>query len=827
MDLTKGYYQAPLAESSRHFTAFITLMGLYEWTRVPMGLKGAPAYFQRVMATVVFAGLLYNILELYLDDVIVYAQSIDELCKNLEMVFARLRKHNITLNPEKCRFGMTETEYVGRVINSEGWKYSDEKKAEVLNFREPQRLGELKSFIGLCEYFHTHIRHFAEIMKPLHEALHGYQKKFRNTRMHFTDAQRAAYTKIQQEITQSATMYFVDEHAPITLQTDASDYGIGAYMFQKVDGIEKPIAIISKSLDHTQLRWSTPEKEGYAIYYALKKFDYLLRDVHFTLQTDHKNLIYINDTASPKVVRWKLAIQEYDFDIEHIAGKENFIADSFSRFCNFPSKETEIEKEIDSTDYISGMIDEFDIPRDKYRIIAACHNTFIGHHGVHRTCKKIEEYLTTGTGTYSDDKQSISNNTYKSIKPWPDMREHVRHFIRHCPCCQKMNRLKVPIHTQPFTTAAYFPFDKVAIDTIGPLPEDENGNKHIIVFIDCFSRYLSLYPVPDTTGLNYAKALIKYLGHHPCPSQIVTDNGTQFKNELISALDALLGVNHKFTFAYSKEENGLVERVNKEVMRHMRNIIFDIRVKKQWSDFYPLVERIINTQVHSVTKVSPAQIIYGNAIDLDQIILRDKNDPIITRHHEKMSLSEWTAKMLNAQADIIRIAQQHQEEHDVHHISMHTAERTEFPINSYVLVQYENLEHKPPSKIHPYLRGPYQVVNYAGSIYTVRNLVTNKLEDFHVTNIRKFEYDPMTVDPRQIANVDQDMIDIHEIIKHTGTSNRRGQMTFLVRWSDGDETWEPWSNVRRTEACHAYLEKHNMKHIIPREFFDGLIEDRN
>ena len=91
---------------------------------------------------------------------------------------------------------MTETEYVGRIINSEGWKYSDEKKFEVLNFREPQRLGELKRFIGLCEYVHTHIRHFAEIMKPLREALHGYQKKFRNTQFHFTYAQRAAYTKI-------------------------------------------------------------------------------------------------------------------------------------------------------------------------------------------------------------------------------------------------------------------------------------------------------------------------------------------------------------------------------------------------------------------------------------------------------------------------------------------------------------------------------------------------------------------------------------------------------------------------------------------------------
>ena len=819
MDLTKGYYQAPLAESSRHFTAFITLMGLYEWTRVPMGLKGAPAYFQRVMATIVFAGLIYKILEIYLDDVIVYAQSIDELLNNLEVVFMRLRKHGITLNPEKCRFGMKETEYVGRVINSEGWKYSEERKAEVLNFREPQKLGELKSFIGLCEYFHSHIRHFAEITKPLHQALNGYEKKYRHTRLRFTEEQRKAYLKIQEEITNSATLYFVDENAPITLQTDASDYGIGAYLFQRIDGVEKPIAILSKSLDRTQLRWSTPEKEGYAIYYALKKFEYLLRDVHFTLQTDHKNLIYINDTASPKVVRWKLAIQEYNFDIEHIAGVTNIVADSFSRFCNFPIKEEETTE--DMCDYVMGLLDEFEIPRDKFKIIAACHNTFVGHHGINRTCKKIENYLTTGTQIYFEDKQKINNKTYeKPTKSWPEMKEHVRIFIRRCPCCQKMNKLKVPIHTQPFTIASYFPFDKVAVDTIGPLPPDVNGNKFIIVFIDCFSRYVSLYPVQDTTGLNYAKALIKYLGHHPCPSQLVTDNGTQFKNELTEALNTLLGLNHKFTFPYSKEENGLVERVNKEVMRHMRNIIFDLRIKNQWSDYYPLVERIINTQVHSVTKVSPAQIIYGNSIDLDRVILRDKNDPIITRHQEKINLSDWTAKMLDAQADIIKIAQLHQEEHDVHHISMHTAERTEFPINSYVLVQYENIEHKPPSKLHPQLKGPYQVVNYNGSIYTVRNLVTNKLEDFHITNIRHFEYDPLTVDPRQVANSDQDMVDINDIIQHTGTSNRRANMRFLVRWSDGEETWEPWSNVRRTEACHKYLQENNMKHLIPREFFD-------
>jgi hypothetical protein len=101
MDLTKGYYQAPLAESFRHLPAFITLMGLYEWLRVPMGLKGAPAYFQRIMATVVLVGLIYNICEVYLDDAIVHATSIEELITNVTSVFERLRKQNITLNPDK------------------------------------------------------------------------------------------------------------------------------------------------------------------------------------------------------------------------------------------------------------------------------------------------------------------------------------------------------------------------------------------------------------------------------------------------------------------------------------------------------------------------------------------------------------------------------------------------------------------------------------------------------------------------------------------------------------------------------------------------------
>jgi hypothetical protein len=240
MDLAKGYYQAPLAESSRNLTAFITILGLYEWCRVPMDLKGAPTYFQCIMSTIVLMGLVWKICEVYLDDVIVHAQTEDDLIKNLTTVFERFRKHNITLNPEICRFGMSETEYVGKVINSEGIKFSDSKKDEVFNFRIPERLGELKSFIGLCEYFHSHVRNFSLTMKPLHTLLHGYTRSARHTKLKMTSEAIESFRAIQQAIANCATLFFLDERAEIVLQTDASEYGIGAYLIQIIDGIERP-----------------------------------------------------------------------------------------------------------------------------------------------------------------------------------------------------------------------------------------------------------------------------------------------------------------------------------------------------------------------------------------------------------------------------------------------------------------------------------------------------------------------------------------------------------------------------------------------------------
>ena len=135
-------------------------MGIYEWCRVPMGLKGAPSYFQGVLASIVLVGLLYFVCELYIDDIIVYGRDEEEFLKNLEKVFQRLEKHRLTCNPKKMFLGLEEVEFVGHTVNHSGITFSREKIEKVLAIKEPVYGKELKAFLGVVGYFHSHIRDY-------------------------------------------------------------------------------------------------------------------------------------------------------------------------------------------------------------------------------------------------------------------------------------------------------------------------------------------------------------------------------------------------------------------------------------------------------------------------------------------------------------------------------------------------------------------------------------------------------------------------------------------------------------------------------------------
>ena len=844
MDATKGFFQTPLKLASQIFTAFIIYAGVYQWLRCPMGLKGAPGYFQRQLSLVFSAaGLLYLGLELYIDDIIVYGRTKEEFMSRLRRTFEVLREKRITLNPDKCKFGYSKVEYVGHTIDEEGLDFSETKKNKVLNFPVPTLSKHLKSFLGLCNYFRDHVSNYSTRVKPLLDLLQDYDK---HRKLVWTEDGEQAFYEVRDAVATCAKLFFMHHDDPnyeVVLCTDASAYGLGGYLCQrhKETGVETPIQFISGTFTKEQFRWSTNEKEAYAVFYCLLKLRHLLRDIQFILLTDHKNLIYINDCASDKVARWKLFTQEFDALIEHLPGVQNRIADNFSRLCVilrprldkitpkehrdslqqtvlYPSAAVatlNVLNTLDPHDVASTSEVYSSIDTKEMKLLRQYHNHTTGHHGVSRTIDKLRSH-------------------FKKQKPMPRLAEKVRAFVKHCPCCQKMNQLRIPIQTLGFTAATYTPMERINIDTIGPLPADEHGNTYIIVIIDCFSRWVRLVACADVTAATAARiALLPWLCDYGCPEVILSDNGTQFVNHLWTALSELVGTTLRQTTPYSKEENSIVERANKEVMRHLRNILFDRNIEiKDWSLYVPLVQRIFNaTEIESI-KTSPGQIIYGNSIQLDRRLFE------VTKtiaSEGPLNLSNYLDNLLQQQMHIIHLAQKHQIGKDQAHIfqkKQASTNPTQYEIGSYVLLEYAagGLRRGPPNKLMPFLEGPFKVVNLYGTRYTLQNLINGETRDVHVSRIRPYlnTSDTSLENMRSIAVRDHHEFVVESILDHSGDPKKKSELSFKVRWkgyTEEHDSWEPWKNLRLVEQLHDYLRSHNMAKLIPKvdDVVDALI----
>jgi len=171
LDFTAGYHQIPLAKASRALTAFSAVGGLYQWTRVAMGLKGAGPYFQRSMSNTVPAGLVYRICELYIDDVLIHGKDPETFLANVGKVFERLREFNVAVNPKNAKLGLAEVEYVGHVVSATGTSFTEEKCLKVLKFPLPETQKNLLQFTGLANYFRDHVPNMTEMVQPLRKLI--------------------------------------------------------------------------------------------------------------------------------------------------------------------------------------------------------------------------------------------------------------------------------------------------------------------------------------------------------------------------------------------------------------------------------------------------------------------------------------------------------------------------------------------------------------------------------------------------------------------------------------------------------------------------------
>ena len=578
---------------------------------------------------------------------------------------------------------------------------------------------------------------------------------------------------------------------------------------------------LSKSFNKVQLRWSVLEKEGYAIHYALHKWDHLLRDVPFVLETDHHKLTRIYSSGSAKVLRWHLHLQSYNCEIRHIKGEQNFVADKLSRLCPVSDDNEYIgafeeflvtDSTADqpptgiSTEVLAAPLHEIDSLTDEvHNEIALVHNEIVGHHGVERTLRKL----------------------FRKDKQWKYMREHVKFFIRNCPYCQKISQIKVQISTAPFVASSREPMSRISFDSIGVLTEDVDWKyDHVMVVIDNFTRWVELYPTRGATAAEAARVLIDHTGRYGVASEWLSDLGSQFKNEVIAVLTDTFGTAHKFTLASSKEENAIVERANKEVMRHLRALLFVAGNFQHWSKYIPFVARIMNSSVHEATGVTPAQLLMPG-VNLDRQLIDISTESTGT---EPMPLPTWVEEMHDIQLKLIHAAQVRIGQHEADHCDENDLPPvTVFQPNSYVLLQYPEgaFGPRPPNKFNTQLRGPFKVLGSVGAHYDILNLVTNKVERVHVSRLRPFKRTRQSTDPIEVAQKDYQEFIVESVLAHAGDPKLKSQMDFLVKWQgygNDENLWLPWKELRNNPKLHEYLFSVGMMKIIPKEFRDQYEE---
>lgn len=326
LDLASGFHQIEMSPQDIPKTAFTVEGGHYEYLRMPFGLKNAPSTFQRVMDNVL-RDLVGKICLVYLDDIIIFSTSLQEHIENLEKVFLRLRSSNFKIQLDKSEFLRKEIAFLGHIITTEGIKPNPAKIEAIQKFPIPRTNREIKSFIGLLSYYRKFIPDLAKLTKPLTECL----KKGRKITL--DDRYVKAFETCKNILMNDPILQFPDFSKPFILTTDASNIALGAILSQGHIGIDKPICYASRTLSESEINYSTIEKELLAIVWAAKYFRPYLFGRKFKIVTDHRPLTWLMSLKEPnsKLVRWRLKLEEYDYEIIYKKGKLNSNADALSR----------------------------------------------------------------------------------------------------------------------------------------------------------------------------------------------------------------------------------------------------------------------------------------------------------------------------------------------------------------------------------------------------------------------------------------------------------------------------------------------------------------
>ncbi|KRH93378.1 Transposon Tf2-6 polyprotein, partial [Pseudoloma neurophilia] len=576
LDLRQGYYQIKMAETDIKKTGFVIMNEHYEYLRMPQGLMNAPRTFQKAMMRI-FGDLKY--VKIYLDDMLIHSSTSAEHKTHLIEVRRRLMDNNIVVNTEKSEIMRDKIEFLGKIIDKNGITVNTKALKLDRLHKTPTTKRQLQALIGFINWCRPHIQGLSEKLLFLTD-------KLKEPKIVWTVDDKEKMYEIENIIIKSVQITHYNPNLPIQLYCDASDVGIGAVVKQQ----NEIIGLFSKKLSPTEMVYSIVEKETFAILKSLLHFRIYTLGRHVDIYTDSRNCTFDKPITASRIGRWKLALTEYDYTLNHIAGAENIGADFLSRTAALTEDKSPFTE--------TALINNYNaiVPqRPSEKIIISENHTYkflqqvhiyLGHPGVRKLINTLRPHY------HMDNMQKICEEIYMN--------------------CSKCQRCKSGPTNYGQTTGGLSGSDcndKISMDYLGPFDASQfcgtTGREfHILTMTDTYSRY-TICVIPSVARSQETIDAVKkqWFTKFGRPSTIITDKGSQFTANTFTTALANDNVRHITISTSNPTANGISERVNSTI-----NTILRMYKHHDIEQVLEIIHRRLNETWHETLQATPAEI---------------------------------------------------------------------------------------------------------------------------------------------------------------------------------------------------------------------------
>ena len=789
IDLQQGYFQVPLAEDCRHLTGFTTHEGHYHFCRTPMGLKNAPITFSRLMSMLLQDKMGDGIF-VYLDDILITSETVDEHKRKLNIVLGRLAEAGLTIKPSKCRFFQKKLVFLGHELSGEGMRPNQLKIRAVQEFPVPKNSKELKSFLGLANYFRDYVKDYGSICAPLNELLR------KSVKFLWNNDHELSFNALKAALTSAPVLAFPDYSMPFEVHTDASMVGIGASLIQRINGSPKPIAYASRKLNSAEINYSTTDREMLAIAWALKNWREVIQGYPITVFTDHAPLV---NTLKPthrdphgRRARYQVTLGEFDVTIKYVKGKDNAVPDALSRVTTGRDGERLDESSLDPNSLPPSMtnhgtsgggisrtcalfptpggplepLSREDIARELREspvygpIVRALEEgsdvTRVAHIPTHEF--SLQEGLLIRISKPKNIRGRIMKSSTTIVLPdscinkvlawahegnahqgyyktlnfiraryfFPRMASVVSKHVKACKVCP-LYKGKVTQHPCGTYDVPKRPFERVFYDVLS-LPTSHFGSQYLLVFIDNFSRYTELVVIKDKKAETIAKAFHdSVICRHGCPSILISDNGPEVFNEIMSKLCKFYNIARPRILPRRPEANSYCERVNRTILNSIRTLTQD--QKDTWCENVPTLQSTINGSFHKALTDSPDFLIFGRDKRLPWEMLHSSLYPQYTLDTpESLFRYQQRAFQLFRELEV-------ENQNKARELQAAKPQPEPFTMGQQVFHQIEK-RGVIRGKLQPSFEGPFRVLRFRKNGVVCRCLQSNEEKTFHPDTLK-------------------------------------------------------------------------------------------